>query len=169
MVSLERFLYALGIRHVGAQTARALAQHFGTLKHVMQATEAELASINDIGEVVAASVREYFSQKANQQLIEQLRKNGVTITKQRTVAGTKLAGQTFVITGTLPDYSRDQIKTMIEAAGGSVTASVSSKTNYLVAGDKPGSKLAKAQKLNVIVLDQVGFLAFAWHIKQYSI
>ena len=156
--TLARFIYALGIRHVGEATARDLAAHFGSLDALMDASEAQLAEANDVGPVLAASIARFFAEPHNREGIEQLRAAGVHWTEgppqfAQTVAG-PLHGLTFVITGTLPTMSRDDAKALIEEAGGKVSGSVSKKTDYLVAGAEAGSKLARAEELGVAVLDE---------------
>jgi DNA ligase (NAD+) len=158
--SLDRFIYALGIRNVGEQTAKDLATHFGDLEALMQADEEELQSVTDIGPVVAASVHGFFGEPHNRTVIERLVANGVHWEKvKRTAARSRvLAGKTFVLTGTLGNMTRDEARQRIESLGGKVSGSVSKKTDYVVAGDKPGSKLDKAQQLGVAVLDEPALL-----------
>src|SRR5512134_2724255 len=154
--TLERFIYALGIRHVGESTARDLARHFGSLDAVMDASEDELLQVTDVGPVVAASVARFFAERHNREVIEQLRAAGVRWTegaRHRPAAG-KVAGKTFVLTGTLPHWTRDEAKDRIEAAGGKVAGSVSKKTDYVVAGAEAGSKLDKARELGIPVIDE---------------
>jgi DNA ligase (NAD+) len=158
--TLERFIYALGIRHVGESTARDLARHFGMLDPIMRATEEELLEVPDVGPVVAASIAQFFAEPHNRQVVQQLRAAGVHWpegTPTRAPAG-KLAGKTFVITGTLPNLKRDDAKARIEAAGGKVAGSVSKKTDYVVAGADAGSKLAKAEALDVSIIDEARLL-----------
>jgi DNA ligase (NAD+) len=155
--TLPRFIYALGIRHVGEATAKELAQHFGSLDALMNASLEQLQAVPDIGPVVAQSIRTFFDQPHNREVIEQLRACGVHWDESAPAdAGSPkpLAGKTFVLTGTLPHWSRDEAKARIEAAGGKVTGSVSKKTDYVVAGAEAGSKLAKAQELGVTVIDE---------------
>ena len=154
--TLPRFLFGLGIRHVGEATAKALARHFGNLDAVMDATEEQLLKINDVGPIVATSLRLFFDQPHNREVVEQLRACGVTWPEgpPAPVTPQPLSGKTFVITGTLPTLSRDVAKALIEAAGGKVAGSVSKKTTYVVAGTEAGSKLTKAQELGVTVLDE---------------
>jgi DNA ligase (NAD+) len=156
--TLARFIYALGIRHVGEATAKELATHFGNLDAVLQASEEQLLEVADIGPVVARSIRAFLSDPLNLELVEQLRAAGVRWTESiRTADEPKaLLGKTFVLTGTLPTLTRDQAAEMIEAAGGKVAGSVSKKTSYVVAGEDAGSKLVKAQELGVPILDEVG-------------
>jgi len=156
--TLERFIYALGIRNVGEATAKELARYFGSLDKLKQADFAQLVEVPDIGPIVAESIEQFFAEPHNQQVINLLR-DAVHwpegIGKQQTVQ-TALSGKTFVLTGTLPSLSRDQAREMIEAVGGKVISSVSKKTDYVVVGSDPGSKLAKAQELGVQLLDENG-------------
>lgn len=157
--TLARFLYALGIRHVGEATARDLAAHFGSLDRVMAASEAQLLEVNDVGPVIAHSIRSFFDQPHNREVVEQLRAAGVHWAEHAGAAATvpaPLAGLTVVLTGTLPTLTRDQAKALLEAAGARVAGSVSKKTAYVVAGAEAGSKLDKAQALGVPVLDEEG-------------
>jgi len=158
--TLARFVYALGIRNVGETTAKDLARHFGTLEALMKASEAELEEVAEVGPVVAASVRRFFAEKHNAQVIDALRKSGVAWAEGKATRAKRgpAAGKTFVLTGTLPDMTRDAAAALIEAHGGKVSGSVSRKTDYVVAGADPGSKLAKAQELGVSVLDEAGLL-----------
>ncbi|MBL8301622.1 MAG: NAD-dependent DNA ligase LigA, partial [Ideonella sp.] len=160
--TLARFLYALGIRHVGETTAKDLARHFGQLDRLLDANEFQLLEVPDVGPVVAASIRTFFDQPHNREVVEQLRACGIRWTEDDGTADTRpkpLAGKTLVLTGTLPTLSRDEAKELIEAAGGKVTGSVSKKTDYVVAGAEAGSKLDKAQALGVTVLDEAGLQA----------
>ncbi|WP_312782213.1 NAD-dependent DNA ligase LigA [Acidovorax temperans] len=165
--TLPRFLFALGIRHVGESTAKDLAKHFGTLDALMgvdaesAATEEQLLQVPDVGPIVARSVHTFFQQPHNREVVEQLRACGVTWPEGApTERGPQvLAGKTIVLTGTLPTLSRDAAKEMLEAAGAKVAGSVSKKTSYVVAGEDAGSKLAKAEELGVPVLDEAGMLA----------
>ena len=159
--TLPRFLFGLGIRHVGEATAKALARHFGKLDAVMDATEEQLLSVSDVGPIVAKSIRTFFDQPHNREVVEQLRACGVTWEEGEpaAVARKPLSGKTFVITGTLPRLSRDEAKDLVEAAGGKVAASVSKKTDYVVAGADAGSKLVKAQALGITVIDEAALLA----------
>ncbi|MBL8306485.1 MAG: NAD-dependent DNA ligase LigA [Rubrivivax sp.] len=158
--TLGRFLYALGIRHVGETTAKDLAKHFGSLDRLMAATLEQLLEVNDVGPVVAASVRAFFDQPHNVEVVEQLRAAGIRWAEHEGAAADEgpkpLAGKTLVLTGTLPTLSRDDAKALIEAAGGKVSGSVSKKTHYVIAGEEAGSKLDKARELGVPVLDENG-------------
>jgi DNA ligase (NAD+) len=158
--TLARFVFGLGIRHVGEATAKALARHFGKLDAIMDATEEQLVGVSDVGPIVAKSLRTFFDQPHNREVVEQLRACGVTWEEGEPAAVTPqpLTGQTFVITGTLPTLSRDQAKDMLEAAGAKVAGSVSKKTDYVLAGADAGSKLDKARELGVAVIDEVVLL-----------
>ena len=158
--TLARFIFGLGIRHVGESTAKDLAGHFGNLDALMTADEAALTEAPDVGPIVAASIARFFSERHNREVIEQLRAAGVTWLEsegRRSPAG-DLAGKTFVLTGTLPNLTRDDAKDRIEAAGGKVSGSVSKKTNYVVAGSDPGSKYDKAVELGIAILDEAALL-----------
>ncbi len=158
--TLPRFVFGLGIRHVGEATAKALALHFGKLGAIMDATQEQLLEVADVGPIVAQSIRTFFEQPHNREVVEQLRACGVTWPEGEpaAVAFRPLSGKTFVITGTLPNLSRDEAKDRIEAAGGKVAGSVSKKTDYVVAGLDAGSKLLKAQELGVAVIDEAALL-----------
>jgi len=159
--TLARFIFALGIRNVGEATAKELARHFGSLDRLMQADEEALRQVPDIGPVVALSIAQFFAEAHNREVIEQMRACGVhwqeTEPKAAMVAA-RLAGKSFVLTGTLASLSREEAKESIEAQGGKVVGSVSKKTDYVVAGAEPGSKLAKAKELGIAVLDEAGLL-----------
>ena len=159
--TLPRFLFGLGLRHVGEATAKDLARHFGTLDAIMDASVEQLLEVNDVGPVVAQSLHTFFQQPHNREVVEQLRAFGVTWPEGPVAerAPQILAGKTVVLTGTLPTLSRDAAKDMLEAAGAKVAGSVSKKTSYVVAGAEAGSKLAKAEELGVPVLDEAGMLA----------
>ncbi len=161
--SLARFLYALGIRHVGETTAKDLARHFGKLDALMAADEAALLRVDDVGPVVAQSIHTFFAQPHNREVVEQLRAAGLSWPEAEgavaNLAPQPLAGKTLVLTGTLPTLSRDEAKELIEAAGGKVSGSVSKKTHWVVAGDEAGSKLDKARELGVPLLDEAGLRA----------
>jgi DNA ligase (NAD+) len=151
---LDRVILGLGIGQVGARTAELLAEHFGSMDEIMQASTEQLQEVQDIGPSVSASIREFFDEPHNRELVKRLESYGLTLKGTKKVRGTSLAGKTFVLTGTLPNYSRDQAKKMIEDAGGKVTGSVSKKTDYVVAGADAGSKLDKARELGVKVIDE---------------
>jgi DNA ligase (NAD+) len=156
--TLPRFLYGLGIRHVGEATAKDLARHFGGLDAIMEAEVEQLLQVPDVGPVVAESIHTFFRQPHNREVVEQLRAAGVTWEEGEPQAAVPLplAGKTVVLTGTLPTLSRDEAKDLLEAAGAKVAGSVSKKTSYVVAGAEAGSKLEKAQELGVPVLDEDG-------------
>ena len=159
--TFARFLYGLGIRHVGESTAKDLAAHFGGLERLMAATVEQLLDVADVGPIVAESVHEFFSEAHNRSVILALRKAGVEWSEgegRAVAAPLPLGGKTFVLTGTLPTLSRDEAKEMIESLGGKVAGSVSKKTDWVVAGAEAGSKLAKATELGVAVLDEAGLL-----------
>jgi DNA ligase (NAD+) len=158
---LWRLIFGLGILHVGIGGAKSLANSFGTLDAIANASVEELTASKDIGDVIARSVREWFSNERNQALVERLRSAGLNFKSadgHRRVISSAVAGKTFVLTGTLPNLKRDDAAEKIEAAGGRVSGSVSKKTDYLVAGEEAGSKLTKAQELGVAILDEEGFL-----------
>lgn len=156
---LARVLMGLGIRFVGERTAELLAEHFGSIEAMEAATAEELVAVEEVGPRIAASIAEFFSQPANLELVRGLQQAGVEMTAEKKLRTTQLAGLTFVLTGTLPTLSRDEAKRRIEDAGGKVSGSVSKKTSYVVAGEEAGSKLEKAQALNVPVIDEAGLLA----------
>jgi DNA ligase (NAD+) len=154
--TLPRFLFALGIRDVGEATAEALASHYGHLEALMDASEPDLQEVADVGPVVASRVAAFFSEEHNREVIRELLRAGVTLPAADAAlpAGeNRLGGKTFVITGTLAGLTRDEAKALIQANGGKVAGSVSSKTDYVLAGDKPGSKLEKARSLGIAVID----------------
>jgi DNA ligase (NAD+) len=151
---LERIIYGLGIRMVGERTAQFLAEHFGSMDALESASVEELQNVNEVGPRIAESIVEFFSIAANRKLVDRLREAGLTLRGQKKERGTKLAGKTFVLTGTLPTLTRDEAKKLIEDAGGKVTGSVSKKTDYVVAGADAGSKLDKAKELGVAVIDE---------------
>ena len=161
--TLARFIYALGIRQVGETTAKDLARHFGGLDGLMDASLDELLQVSDVGPVVAQSIRAFFEQTHNREVVNQLRDPtgiGIHWSEQAAALGPQpLAGKTLVLTGTLPVLTRDEAKAMIEAAGGKVSGSVSKKTHFVVAGTEAGSKLDKARELGVAVLDESGLRA----------
>ncbi len=159
--SLPRFLYGLGIRHVGEATAKDLARHFGSLDRLIKAPLEQLLEVADVGPVVAQSIRTFFDQPHNLEVVQQLRAAGVMWAEGEPAADAHkpLAGKTLVLTGTLPTLTRDDAKALIEAAGGKVAGSVSKKTDFVVAGSEAGSKLTKAHELGVAVLDEAGLQA----------
>jgi len=151
---LERVIYGLGIRMVGERTAQFLAEHFGSMEALASASVEELQNVNEVGPRIAESLAEFFGNPANRKLVERLGKAGLAFKGQKKERGTKLAGKTFVLTGTLAHFTRDEAKKMIEDAGGKVTGSVSKKTDYVVAGTDAGSKLDKAKELGAAVIDE---------------
>ncbi|MES2422985.1 MAG: helix-hairpin-helix domain-containing protein, partial [Pseudomonadota bacterium] len=158
--TLPRFLFGLGIRHVGEATAKELARHFGKLDSIMDASVEQLLEVADVGPIVAQSIRTFFEQPHNREVVEQLRACGLSWSEGEpaAVAPKPLAGKTFVITGTLPTLGRDEAKDLLEAAGAKVAGSVSKKTSYVVAGAEAGSKLDKARELEIPILDEAGML-----------
>ncbi|TVO53900.1 NAD-dependent DNA ligase LigA [Denitromonas halophila] len=159
--TLQRFIYALGIRNVGESTARDLARHFGGLDALLAADAAALEAVPDVGPIVAKCIVEFIAEPHNREVIAQLRAAGIHWLEHAPALTTNgpLAGKTLVITGTLPSLSRDEARALIEAAGGKVAGSVSKKTDYLVAGEAAGSKLTKAESLGVTVLDEAALHA----------
>jgi DNA ligase (NAD+) len=154
---LARLINALGIRYVGEATAQLLAQHFDSLEKLAEAGEEELLQVEGIGPQVAQGIREYFQNAKNRQLLEELKDLGVQpLPPEKPPAG-PLAGKTFVFTGGLEQFSREEAKALVTARGGKVSSSVSAKTDYVVAGADPGSKLAKARELGVTILDEAAF------------
>ena len=151
---LERVIYGLGIRMVGERTAQFLAEHFGSMDALEHAGVEELQNVDEVGPRIAESIVEFFSIPANRKLIERLGQAGLAFKGKKRERGTKLAGKTFVLTGTLQKYTRDAAKKMIEDAGGKVTGSVSKKTDYVVAGADAGSKLDKAKEIGVAIIDE---------------
>jgi DNA ligase (NAD+) len=157
-VSLARFLYGLGILHVGERTSEDIAEHFGTLKAIMEASVERISTVPNIGEIIAKSIVEFFKVPANKNYVKKLLDNGVFIKLAQKKRGGKLTGKTFVLTGTLSSMSRDQAKQCIKNLGGSASESVSKKTSFVVAGSEAGSKLDKAEQLGVPILDEETFL-----------
>jgi DNA ligase (NAD+) len=159
--TLARFIYGLGIRNVGEATAKDLATHFGGLQALLDAPYEALLEVNDVGSIVAESILQFFGEPHNRQVIASMQQLGVhwpeTAGKQKATG--VLQDKTFVLTGTLPNLSRDAAQAMIEAAGGKVSGSVSKKTHYVVAGSDAGSKLEKAQELGVALLNEAELLA----------
>ena len=151
---LERVIYGLGIRMVGERTAQFLAEHFGSMEAIENASVEELQNVGEVGPKIAESIAEFFSNPANRKLVDRLRQAKLTLKGEKKERGTKLAGKTFVLTGTLAHFNRDEAKKMIEDAGGKVVGSVSKKTDYVVAGADAGSKLDKAKELGVPVIDE---------------
>ena len=156
--TLARFIFALGIRHVGESTAKDLAKHFGQIDKLMVANEEDLLQVNDVGPVVAKSLLSFFSEAHNREVVEQLLASGIELEVETSSINPELVGKTFVLTGTLPTMSRDEAKALLEKAGAKVAGSVSAKTHYVVAGADAGSKLEKAQELGVTVIDEAQML-----------
>ncbi|MGB6013502.1 MAG: helix-hairpin-helix domain-containing protein, partial [Nodosilinea sp.] len=157
-------LYALGIRHVGTVNAKTLAQHFPTAEMLAATSPEEIATVHTIGPEIAQSVAQWFEVPANQTLIDRLRQARLQLAatpeeQAQAAAAGPLVGKTFVLTGTLPTLTRPEASALIEAAGGKVTSSVSKATDYLVAGEKAGSKLTKAEGLGVVILSEAELLA----------
>jgi len=156
---LARFIYSLGIRHVGEESALALAKHFGSLEKIKQASLDEINSIYDFGEVMAKSAYEWFHDKNNLALLARLSAIGVKVKSLKLSAkNLKLAGKVFVLTGGLNQLTRDQAKAKIRELGGEISSSVSQNTDYVVAGAEAGSKLDKAKKLGVKVINEEEFM-----------
>ena len=156
--TLARFIFGLGIRHVGESTAKDLAKHFGGIRALMDAPMDELLMVNDVGPVVADSIVSFMSEPHNREVIEQLLVSGIEFQNEKRITTVDLSGKTFVLTGTLPTLSRDQAKELLEAAGAKVAGSVSQKTSFVVAGSEAGSKLDKATELGIPILDEVALL-----------
>jgi len=156
--SLARFIYGLGIRHVGEHTATILAQKFQNLESLMEASEEELMSIKEIGPEVSQSIVAFFKNPENRKNIHRILKSGLVFERDETIQKDKLSGLTFVLTGTLDSMTRAEARQRIEALGGKVTSSVSKKTSYVVAGKEPGSKLDRAKGLGVSIIDEETFL-----------
>jgi DNA ligase (NAD+) len=154
---LSKFITALGIRHIGAKAAKLLAERYGDIDAIMTATREDLLEIEGFGEILANSAVEYFGIEDNRNMIHRLKELGVNMVSTKTVAGDKFAGMTFVLTGTLPTYTRSAAAEIIESFGGKVSGSVSKKTTYVLAGEEAGSKLDKANALGVTVIDEEEF------------
>jgi DNA ligase (NAD+) len=160
--TLARFLFGLGIRHVGEATAKDLARHFGSIDRIMEASIDALLEVPDVGPIVAQSIRGFFDQVHHREIVEQLRAAGIQWDEGQGIHGDAarpLVGMTLVLTGTLATLSRDEARDLIESAGGKVAGSVSKKTHFVVAGAEAGSKLDKARELGVPVLDEEGLRA----------
>lgn len=155
---LWRFIFGLGIRHIGQRAAKLLALRFGTLEALSTASAQQMAAIDGFGDIMAESAATFFAQPGTHDLLVQLQKAGVNPPPPQAESAGALAGQRVVITGTLPSMTRDQAAALIEQNGGRVASSVSSKTDYVLAGEAAGSKLTKAQQLGVAVLDEAAFL-----------
>ena len=155
---LNRVLFALGIRFVGERTAQLLAEAFGSMDALVDASIEELQAVDEVGPRVAEAIHEFFAEEKNRQLVEKLRQAGLTFTAEKKRKSSQLEGMTFVLTGTMADLTREEAKARIEAAGGRVSGSVSKKTSYVVAGEEAGSKLDKARELKVPVIEQAQLL-----------
>ncbi len=149
-----RVLFGLGIRFVGERTAQLLAEEFGSMEALIAASAEDLERVNEVGPRVSQAIREFFDESRNRDLVHHLEKAGLILTAEKRKKSSQLEGLTFVLTGTLPNLSREDAKAKIEAAGGRVSGSVSKKTNYVVAGEEAGSKLDKARELGVEVIDE---------------
>jgi len=161
-VPLHRLIYALGIRHVGERSAKVLADHFGALAKLIDAEAQELTSLMEIGPKIAESVVNYMAEPQNRALLVRLSGHGLQVTAEtppKAKAVGVLNGKVIVLTGTLPSLKREEAKALIEQAGGKISASVSKKTDYVVAGAEPGTKYEKAVQLNITILDEPGLLA----------
>ena len=156
--TLERFIFALGIRHVGETTAKDLASYYGAIQSVMNATAEELLAVHDIGPIVANSICNFMGETHNRDVIEQLLASGMQLNIVEGKINPTVSGKTFVLTGTFPTLTRDEAKDLLEKAGAKVAGAVSKNTDYLVAGDDAGSKLLKARELNIEVIDEVEML-----------
>ena len=156
---LWRLIYALGIRQVGEKAAKVLAAHFGSMDALRRATEEELTQIDDVGAVTADYITRWMQSEQAADLLERLKNAGLNMESRRTLVDSRFAGMTFVLTGALTRFTREEAGEMIEQRGGKAASSVSKKTTYVVAGENAGSKLKKAQELNIPVLSEEEFLA----------
>ena len=155
---VSKLIYALGIRQVGAKTGKVLASQFGSLDKLMEASVEQLQEIPDIGEVTAISIVEWFRQRQSQNMIEKLRNAGVNFESTRVISDSRFAGMTFVLTGALTKFTRDEATEKIELLGGKASGSVSKKTTYVVVGENAGSKERKARELGIPILSEDDFL-----------
>ena len=155
---MSRLVFALGIRQVGAKTGKSLASHFGTMENLMNATVEELTQVPDIGEITALSIFEWFSHEQSKEIIAKLQNAEVNMSSLRQVTDTRFAGQTFVLTGTLSKFTREEATSRIEDFGGKASGSVSKKTSYVVVGENAGSKERKARELGIPILTEEEFL-----------
>ncbi len=158
IISLPRFIYSLGIRNVGEETSTLLAERFGSLEGLIKASEEDLQKLKDIGPVAASSIRDFFREKKNLKFLEKLKKAGIKIGERKSGFNRKLQGLSFALTGSLDSLTRDEAKEKIRSLGGNVSESVSRKTDFLIAGKNPGSKLTKAKNLNIKIIDEDDFL-----------
>jgi DNA ligase (NAD+) len=156
--TLARFIFALGIRHVGETTAKDLANHYQSVHALMDASVEDLLTVKDVGPVVANSIMSFMQEAHNREVIEQLLASGMELSVEEKSISAAVAGKTFVLTGTFPTLTRDQAKDLLEKAGAKVAGSVSKKTDYVVAGSDAGSKLTKAEELGVAVIDEAAML-----------
>lgn len=154
---LSRLIFGLGIRHIGQKAGKILARQFGSMKRLMQAKQEELTAVMDIGDKMAESLVEFFERPATQKLIENLEQAGVNMESNFALTDTRFQGMTFVLTGTLPTYTRQEAQKIIEDFGGKAASSVSKKTSYVLAGEEAGSKLKKAQELGIPIIDEAEF------------
>lgn len=155
---LSRLIFGLGIRNIGQKAAQLLSRHFLNMQTVMSASKEEIAEIDTLGEIMAQSVVDFFSQIENRELVSRLEQLGVNMNSHEAPVSNRFEGLTFVLTGTLPTLSRNEAAAMLEAEGAKVSGSVSKKTSFVVAGDDAGSKLTKAQSLGVTVIDEAEML-----------
>jgi DNA ligase (NAD+) len=155
---LSKLIYALGIRQVGAKTGKVLATTFGSMDALMAASLEELTEVSDVGEITAQSIVEWFSQPQSQHMIERLRNAGVNFESKRVISDTRFAGMTFVLTGALTKFTREEATEKIELFGGKASGSVSKKTTYVVVGENAGSKERKARELGIPILSEDQFL-----------
>jgi len=155
---LANLIFALGIRHVGSEVARELAAHFDSMEKLREAGPEELMAVGSIGEKIASSIVSYFSRKENVQLIDRLAAVGVNMVERKTAGGQPLANLTFVLTGTLEKFTRQEAEAALRGLGAHVAGSVSRNTDYVVAGEKAGSKLDKARQLGVKILNEQQFI-----------
>ena len=154
---LDRFVYALGIPNVGQHVSRVLATHFGSLPRIMGASREELLEVHEVGDEVASAVSDYFADEKNQSVIERMEERGLELVWEQKSVSRNLAGKKIVFTGTLHRIDRDEAKSQVEERGGRVTSSVSKNTSFVVVGDDPGSKAAKAKELGVTILSEEEF------------
>jgi DNA ligase (NAD+) len=155
---VSKLIYALGIRQVGAKTGKVLASHFGSLDALMQATEEELTEVADVGAVTAKNIADWFAQPQSQHMVERLRDAGVNFESKRVITDARFSGMTFVLTGALTKFTRDEATEKIELLGGKASGSVSKKTTYVVVGENAGSKERKARELGIPILSEDDFL-----------
>jgi DNA ligase (NAD+) len=156
---LSRLIYALGIRQVGAKTGKVLATCFGNMDNLMNASVEELTQVSDVGEITAANIADWFASPQSQHMIRRLKEAGVNFDSKRVVSDTRFAGMTFVLTGALSKFTRDEATEKIELFGGKAAGSVSKKTTYVVVGENAGSKEKKARELGIPILSEDDFLA----------